>query len=378
MNKYILLLIIFSYSFFKTSNAQLTVDFTLGSGVIQGEYTATPYYTGEAITYYITLDFNETPVNEVYFQLTQSGSSSPSATFWHGPSKGYPTKWDFAVGEQYVLDVSSGLSYLQIDIEPSTKATISWSAAKNIVPSNGGPVSFINSNTGNDLNIQDYSNKSMGSVSSQTSDYTKAMMLLEQKNGHKLGLAPDKLSSNTSFGISSTDNIYQTANRHYFKTGTVDALTLYDEGKVGIGITEPDSELHVNGNTHITENLSVDNLIYANEIEVKDMSANNLNLNGNLAANNITVKANGQTADFVFSDTYNLKDLSEVEDYIKTHKHLPDIPSATQMEEQGVNLAEMNKLLLQKVEEMMLYLIKKEKEINKLKMQIDDLARSRK
>ena len=103
-----------------------------------------------------------------------------------------------------------------------------------------------------------------------------------------------------------------------------------------------------------------------------------LDVAGTIRADEILVEANGQTADFVFSDTYNLKDLSEVEDYIKTHKHLPDIPSATQMEEQGVNLAEMNKLLLQKVEEMMLYLIKKEKEINKLKMQIDDLARSRK
>ena len=94
---------------------------------------------------------------------------------------------------------------------------------------------------------------------------------------------------------------------------------------------------------------------------MEDIVATDLNLNGNLAANNITVKANGNTADFVFEEEYNLRELSEVENFIKTNKHLPDIPSATEMEEQGVNLAEMNKLLLQKVEELTLYSIGLEK-----------------
>ncbi len=87
-----------------------------------------------------------------------------------------------------------------------------------------------------------------------------------------------------------------------------------------------------------------------------------LDVNGTILATEIKVAANGNTADFVFSDTYNLKDLTEVENYIKTHKHLPDIPSAEEMEASGVNLAEMNKLLLQKVEELTLYVIKKDKQ----------------
>ena len=59
---------------------------------------------------------------------------------------------------------------------------------------------------------------------------------------------------------------------------------------------------------------------------------------------------------------YQIEKDKEVETFIKTNKYLPDIPSATQMEEQGVNLAEMNKLLLQKVEELTLYVIDLEKE----------------
>ncbi len=113
--------------------------------------------------------------------------------------------------------------------------------------------------------------------------------------------------------------------------------------------------------------LTIFGVFIADEIKVKDIAATNLQLDGYIAANQITVKANGNTADFVFSDSYNLKDLTEVENYIKTHKHLPDIPSAEEMEASGVNLAEMNKLLLQKVEELMLYQIEKDKEVKELK-----------
>ena len=121
------------------------------------------------------------------------------------------------------------------------------------------------------------------------------------------------------------------------------------DGNTGVGEDNPQAKLHVSGD------------ILANEIRVEDIAANNLNLAGDLAANNITVKANGNTADFVFEEDYSLRELSEVENFIKTNKHLPDIPSATEMEEQGVNLAEMNKLLLQKVEELTLYSIGLEK-----------------
>jgi hypothetical protein len=120
-------------------------------------------------------------------------------------------------------------------------------------------------------------------------------------------------------------------------------------GRIGIGTNTPSAKLDVAGN------------IKAHEIAVTLASIDDMQLNGTLAANNITYTANGNTADFVFEDNYQLKDLTEVEAFILTNKHLPEIPSATEMEEAGVNLAEMNKLLLMKVEELTLYAIEQDK-----------------
>lgn len=72
-------------------------------------------------------------------------------------------------------------------------------------------------------------------------------------------------------------------------------------------------------------------------------------------------------ADFVFEKNYNLPTLYEVESYIKENGHLKDIPSAEEVKENGVKLGEMNKLLLQKIEELTLYVIDLKKEIEVLK-----------
>ena len=139
----------------------------------------------------------------------------------------------------------------------------------------------------------------------------------------------------------------------------------YRRGDIGIGTTTPSAKLDVAGN------------IKAQEIEVTLASINDMQLNGTLAANNITYTANGNTADFVFEDNYHLKDLSEVEAFIKANKHLPEIPSAAEMEEAGVNLAEMNKLLLMKVEELTLYAIEKDKEVESLEFKVEELSEDR-
>ena len=119
--------------------------------------------------------------------------------------------------------------------------------------------------------------------------------------------------------------------------------------------------LHSRGDQRINGSLTVDGVFKSEEVKVEVIAARDINLNGTLAANNITLTANGQTADFVFDSSYQLRDLQEVEAFIKKNKHLPEIPSAKEMESNGVNLAEMNKLLLQKIEELTLYSIEQEK-----------------
>nr|WP_321450317.1 hypothetical protein [uncultured Carboxylicivirga sp.] len=135
-------------------------------------------------------------------------------------------------------------------------------------------------------------------------------------------------------------------------------LRILRNGNIAIGKKTANAKLDVAGN------------IKAEEIEVTLASMQDLNLNGTLAANNITYTANGQTADHVFEEDYDLKSLEEIETFITENKHLPDVPSAEAMEEKGVNLAEMNKLLLQKVEELTLYAIEQEAEAKKSQAEV--------
>ena len=80
-------------------------------------------------------------------------------------------------------------------------------------------------------------------------------------------------------------------------------------------------------------------------------------------------------ADFVFEDDYNLRTIEEVAEFIQTEKHLPDVPSAKEMEENGIGVAEMNMKLLQKVEEMTLYMIEMKKENDALKSRVEKLEK---
>jgi hypothetical protein len=86
-----------------------------------------------------------------------------------------------------------------------------------------------------------------------------------------------------------------------------------------------------------------------------------LDVNGSVRANEVVVNTTG--ADFVFENDYKLTPLKSLEENIKQNKHLPGIASAADMQENGVGLAELNKNLLQKVEELTLYLIEQNKQI---------------
>jgi len=97
-----------------------------------------------------------------------------------------------------------------------------------------------------------------------------------------------------------------------------------------------------------------------------------LTVAGNIGAREIKVSTNAG-ADFVFEPDYKLTDLNELEKFVKTNKHLPEIPTAKQMVDNGVNIGELNIKLLQKVEELTLHLIEKEKQLNTQSGQVTKL-----
>jgi hypothetical protein len=100
-------------------------------------------------------------------------------------------------------------------------------------------------------------------------------------------------------------------------------------GNVGIGTSLPDATLAVKGTIH------------ANEVRV------DLNVPG---------------PDYVFDESYTLASLKKLNEYIQQNKHLPEIPSACSLEESGLNLGEMNMLLLKKIEELTLYAIEQNRQ----------------
>ncbi len=89
-------------------------------------------------------------------------------------------------------------------------------------------------------------------------------------------------------------------------------------------------------------------------------------VNGAVRSKMVAVEATGWP-DYVFQPGYELASLAEIEAFIKANKHLPEIPSAAEMEEEGIVLGEMNMLLLKKIEELTLYAIAQEKALEEEK-----------
>ena len=121
-------------------------------------------------------------------------------------------------------------------------------------------------------------------------------------------------------------------------TGYSNLMIIKSDGNVGIGTTNPG-----------TYKLAVE---------------------GKIGAHEIVVTTEGW-ADFVFEDDYNLMPIKEVENFIEENGHLPDVPNAEQVKEEGVSLGEMDKILLQKIEELTLYVIELKKENEELNQKVE-------
>jgi hypothetical protein len=117
--------------------------------------------------------------------------------------------------------------------------------------------------------------------------------------------------------------------------------TIYDNGNIGIGTTSTTGA-----------KLTVKGKIVASEIQVKEI---------------------GNIPDYVFKPGYQLMSLNKVEDFVKQNQHLPEVPSEKEFKKDGMNMAEMNALLLKKVEELTLYAIEQNKKIESLEKTVNNL-----
>lgn len=96
-----------------------------------------------------------------------------------------------------------------------------------------------------------------------------------------------------------------------------------------------------------------------------------LTVNGTIHAKEVLVDLNAPLADYVFDTNYTLMPLQQVESYVKENKHLPNVPSATEVKDNGMNMGEMQNKLLQKIEELTLYVIEQQKRIEVLEASLN-------
>jgi hypothetical protein len=120
----------------------------------------------------------------------------------------------------------------------------------------------------------------------------------------------------------------------FFQGGVGNRMVINNSGNVGIGTTQPDYPLTVNGSIHAKE---------------------------------VRVDLNVPAPDYVFEKDYQLTSLEDIKTYIDQNKHLPEVPSAKEMEKNGVQLGEMNMILLRKIEELTLHAIEQNKMIEEMK-----------
>lgn len=230
---------------------------------------------------------------------------------------------------------------------------------------------------------------------------------------------PSASGSNTKFGV--YVNIPSTAGANYGIYSTVNTSNsssyaaslsgkVYCSGNVGIGTISPAAQLHVDlgedaeptgGGFIISGSLSSSNIaIDNNEIMARDNGAvsklflNNdggdvsmcyaggnvmigasapatgylLTVDGKVICEELKVQLSQDWPDYVFEEGYDMPSISELKAFVKTHKHLPGIPDAEEMKA-GVSVGDMQTKLMQKVEELSLYIIQLQDQIDALRQQ---------
>jgi len=195
-----------------------------------------------------------------------------------------------------------------------------------------------------------------------------------------------------------------------FKVGSTNKLFVDNNGEVGIGIGAPTAKLDVRGRVYVKQNgqaLGIDGVdpnigFYQNgtyksyisqsgntfalgvnggamqldgtQIAIGGINANasayKLTVNGKIICEELKVELYNNWPDYVFASEYDLTPLHELKVFIRENRHLPNIPKADEVAKEGIEVGEMNRKLLEKVEELTLYVIQLQEQIDQLKVNL--------
>ncbi len=173
-------------------------------------------------------------------------------------------------------------------------------------------------------------------------------------------------AGNVKFGDTAGDNVHHLSSSRdwvFNAVGKDEFTNLFTFRRTDYADINANTDLmviHKNGNVGIGTSVSLNNYKLAVE--------------GTLGAREI-VATMAPWADFVFKPSYQLPSLTEVESYIQTNGHLPSVPSAQEIAKDGNNLAKTDAILLQKIEELTLYLIELKKDNEQLRQEVQNLKK---
>lgn len=154
--------------------------------------------------------------------------------------------------------------------------------------------------------------------------------------------------------------------------GTANISNSVLAGSIGVNGTPGAYQFQVNGTSNFLNNVNGTSAYFTGSMGIGTTSPGpyKLAVEGTLGARKVKVTQVNPWADYVFDETYQLPSLSEVESYIKKHRHLPEVPSAKEVSENGIDVGETSTILLKKIEELTLYIIEIKKENDKLRKEM--------
>jgi hypothetical protein len=188
------------------------------------------------------------------------------------------------------------------------------------------------------------------------------------------------------------------SNRLAFRTKNIERMSILPTGNIGIGTITPTAQFHTTGSvrlagltsdstkTRVLVSDTSGNLYYRSASSLTGRwqyangtvydSADNiaigtsnpqgykLAVNGTAIFTKAKVKSAGTWPDYVFAKDYPLPNLKDLEQYLQTHHHLPEIPAQSEVQREGIDLSEHAAALLKKVEELTLYVIQQDKQLS--------------
>ena len=142
-------------------------------------------------------------------------------------------------------------------------------------------------------------------------------------------------------------------------------MTSSELGKVGIGLDNPLTKLDVKGDLMVRINPTQNTKALSIFDEVSSKDVFRVMSTGHIYATEVTVKLT-PFPDYVFAKDYNLSTITELGDYINKNNRLPNMPTATEVEKNGIGVGELQTKLVEKIEELTLYILELNKRIEEL------------